>query len=241
VVLQIPGHHSLKLFNGMPVRDILTSPSLPAVTLTNLKLGPPEAAIISRMVNDMASVATLTSLDVSKNNFNYRAVDVLLRSVVIKMIMLIIIITTTTITIIIAIIPPSPPFSFSHLAHRSLVPRSGLMELPGLKHLNVANNPLAVEGAEALAYFLYQNKTLTHLDATSCDLCSNGYAQRGLEGMRFALTRNTTLVRLDLAQNDAMEHIVSRIQDSLRVNRSLTYESGSGGGRNNRRDSEQDL
>ena len=101
----------------------------------------------------------------------------------------------------------------------------GLTELPVLEKLNFSGNKIGLEGAEAIAYYLLHNKSLRELTVVECDLCNDGMAQRGVEAIEYVMTLNKTLTELKLADNGVMPSIRSRITDSLKVNRSLRYDS----------------
>jgi hypothetical protein len=45
----------------------------------------------------------------------------------------------------------------------------------------VAGNKIGVEGAEAAAYFLFHNKTLTSLSMVDCDLCKVRCTHHGIK------------------------------------------------------------
>jgi hypothetical protein len=67
--------------------------------------------------------------------------------------------------------------------------------------------------------------TLTELVAEESNLCRGGMSMRGAEALLGALLRNPRVLQLELGGNLLTPKVQSRIADSLKVNRSLGYDS----------------
>ena len=105
----------------------------------------------------------------------------------------------------------------------------GCSQLSSLRKLDLSNNPIGIWGGEYVAeYIEWPTCKLTHfnLEKTSITKSMQTINMRAPLKILKALTRgNRSIIELNLEGNDIYAKLMTNIEDSLKVNRSLLYNS----------------